>query len=144
MRWYAHTFKNAKNAEHAEDLENAAQVGDLLEVLIVHEHGDEARHVVRQDGRQVDQVHEAEQEVQLPRRAREAQHVLQREPHCVPAPNARLLNADTELIGAKAKAKAYRRRRPRGSRTRGARRPHDARRSCRWRTRCCCPSDGSR
>ena len=86
---YAHTFEDAEDAEHAEDLEDAAQVGDLLEVLVVHEHGDEAGHVVGQDGRQVNQVHEAEQEVQLPRRARETQHVLQREPHCAPAPNER-------------------------------------------------------
>ena len=65
MRWYAHTFDDAEDAEHAEDLEDAAQVGDLLEVLIVHEDGDDDRHVVRHDHREIDEVHRADHKTQL-------------------------------------------------------------------------------
>ena len=75
-------LQHAEDAQHTQDLQDAPQVRKALHRRCLHREVHELRHVVRHDRREIDEVHRADHKAQLPRRANESQHELQRKPHC--------------------------------------------------------------
>ena len=71
-------LQNPQDAHDAEDLDDAPHVVELLGALVRLDQ--RQRHVVGQDGEQVDDVERALEELALVGTGPEAQHVLEREP----------------------------------------------------------------
>jgi len=76
----ARQFQNPQDPHDAEHLHHPPHVLELLLVVVALVVGQEQRHVVREDGQQVDHVHGSFEELPLVGRGREAQKVLEGEP----------------------------------------------------------------